>query len=82
MAKFVLEQFTIKSYIQGRRVPKPFWASAIGETYAVLQTEAQEHHLSFDVSDSFTVVGYVAQRVISFQVVEHGHLTKHVNSIT
>ena len=33
-------------------------------------------------SDSFTVVGHVAQRVISFQVAEHGHLTEHVNAIT
>ena len=78
MAKFVAEQFTIKSCIRGRRVSKLFLAPTIGELYAVLQTEAQEHHSSFDVSDSFTVVGRVAQRATSFEVAEHGHLTEHV----
>ena len=33
------------------------------------------------ISDSLMVVGHVAQRETSFQVVEHGYLTDHTNGI-
>ena len=81
---FIKEQFTIKNGIQGHHVSKLFWTPAVGE----MLFSRREPNSTADpytvrvMSDLLTVVSHVARRLTSFQVVEHGYLTDHVNGIT
>ena len=81
MVKFVVERFTIKVIFDDAVCPIYFGLQqSERHTLSCKQKPRNTAHLL--MSDSFTVVGHVARRVISFQVVEYGHLTEHVNAIT
>ena len=83
-AMFVMEQFTIKRCVRRNHVSKLFGlARTLGEMSCKRgPSNTADPYTVAVTSDSFTVVGYVAQSVTSFQVVEHGYLTDHANGIT